>query len=63
MSSRSFLSLMSIPIEVDETILPEIDKLAANSKKSRYELTNEILRKELHKQSGEEKDREFLESY
>lgn len=54
---------MSILVEVDETILPEIDALAANSQRSRYELLNEILRKGLHKQSREEKDKEFRDSY
>lgn len=54
---------MSVQIEVDETILPEIDKLAASSKKSRYELINELLRKGLRKKTHEEKAREFRESY
>ncbi|MGD9561746.1 MAG: hypothetical protein AB7P09_04870 [Pyrinomonadaceae bacterium] len=50
-------------IEVDESILPEIDQLAASSKKSRYELVNEILRNGLRKESIEEKVRRFQESY
>lgn len=54
---------MSVQIEVDETILPEIDQLAANSQKSRYELVNEILRRSLRKESTAEKIRRFQESY
>lgn len=54
---------MSVLVEVDESILPEIDELAASSRRSRYELINEILRKGLHKQTREEKDRQFRESY
>lgn len=54
---------MSVLVEVDETILPEIDELAANSRRSRYELLNEILRKGLYRQTREEKDRQFRESY
>ena len=54
---------MSVQIEVDETILPEIDQLAANSQKSRYELVNEILRRSLREESTQEKIRSFQESY
>ena len=54
---------MSVQIEVDETILPEIDQLAANSQKSRYELVNEILRRSLRIESTQEKIRRFQESY
>ncbi len=54
---------MSVQVEVDEALLPEIDELAAHSKRSRYELINEILRNGLRKQTREEKDREFRESY
>lgn len=54
---------MSVQIEVDETILPEIDQLAANSQKSRYELVNEILRRSLRDESTQEKIRRFQESY
>ena len=54
---------MSVLIEVDETLIPQIDELAAHSKKSRYDLINEILRKGLRKKTREEKDREFRESY
>lgn len=60
--SRSLI-IMSVQIEVDETILPEIDQLAANSQKSRYELVNEILRRSLRKESTQEKIRRFQESY
>jgi len=54
---------MSVQIEVDETILPEIDQLAANTQKSRYELVNEILRRSLRMESTQEKIRRFQESY
>ena len=54
---------MSVQIEVDETILPEIDLLAANSQKSRYDLVNEILRRSLRMESTQEKIRRFQESY
>lgn len=54
---------MSVQIEVDETILPEIDQLAASSQKSRYELVNEILRKGLRTESTQDKIRRFQESY
>lgn len=54
---------MSVQIEVDETIIPEIDQLAASSKKSRYELVNEILRSGLRKESHDEKVRKYVESY
>lgn len=54
---------MSVQIEVDETILPEIDELAASSHRSRYDLVNEILRKGLRKQTLEDKVRQFEESY
>jgi metal-responsive CopG/Arc/MetJ family transcriptional regulator len=54
---------MSVQIEVDETILPEIDQLAESSRKSRYEMVNEILRIGLRKESNQEKIRKFQESY
>ncbi len=54
---------MSVQIEVDETILPEIDQLAANSQKSRYELVNKFLRDGLRTESTQDKIRRFRESY
>ncbi|MBX3243205.1 MAG: hypothetical protein KF685_01910 [Acidobacteria bacterium] len=54
---------MGVQIEVDEAILPEIDQLAKDSQKSRYQLVNEILLKGLRKQSVEDKIRKFQESY
>jgi metal-responsive CopG/Arc/MetJ family transcriptional regulator len=54
---------MSVQIEVNEAILPEIDQLAKSSQKSRYELVNEILRNGIRKESMQEKIRKFQESY
>jgi metal-responsive CopG/Arc/MetJ family transcriptional regulator len=54
---------MSVQIEVDETILPEIDKLAKNSQKSRCDMVNEILRNGVRKETIQEKIRQFEESY
>lgn len=54
---------MSVQIEVDELILPEIDLLAKNSHKSRYDLVNGILRKALRRETIEEKIKRHRESY
>ena len=54
---------MSVQIEVDEMILPEIDLLAKSRQSSRYETVNEVLRKGLRRESIEEKVRKFKESH
>ncbi len=54
---------MNIQIEVDESIVPEIDQLAANSQISRNEMVNKILRNGLRKETSQEKIRRFQESY
>lgn len=54
---------MSILVEIDERIIPEIDVLANNSHKSRAACVNEILRKALRRESIEDKVRRHRESY
>ncbi|HQZ81712.1 MAG TPA: ribbon-helix-helix protein, CopG family [Pyrinomonadaceae bacterium] len=54
---------MGVQIEVDEAIMPQIDRLAKNSHRSRADLVNEILRKGLRRESTEDKVRRFQESY
>ena len=54
---------MSVQIEVDELILPEIDLLARQSDKTRYDVINEILRKGVHRMSIEEKIEQYRKSY
>ena len=66
LSSRSLTwleTIMGVQIELDEAILPEIDKLASISHKSRSEMVNEILRGGLKRETTKEKIRRFQESY
>lgn len=54
---------MGVHIEVDEAIVPQIDRLAKSSHRSRADLVNEILRKGLRRESTTDKVRRFQESY
>lgn len=58
-----FQEVMSVLVELDEKIVPEIDILARNSKKSRADYVNEILRRALRRESIEEKIKRHRESY
>ena len=54
---------MSVLIELDEKIIPQIDVIAESSQKNRTDCVNELLRKALRRETIEEKIRRHRESY
>lgn len=54
---------MGVLVELDEKIVPQIDALASDSRQSRADCVNAILRKAIRRESIEEKIKRHRESY